>query len=73
MTAVTVGDEACGSSKSTSNIEYLFFGTKVELAQEIFGCLTTTDMKLIHRREIIDGYGFDRLAKKLDPTLDRSN
>jgi hypothetical protein len=30
-------------------------------------------MELIDRREILNGYEFDRLAERFNPTLDRSD
>ena len=41
--------------------------------KEILGCLTATDMVLINRSKIIDGYRVDRLAESLDATTDHSN
>jgi len=43
------------------------------LTKEIFGRLTATDMVLIYRSKIIDGYGIDRFTKRLDAASDGSN
>ena len=66
------GDKARGTPKTTPNIEYLLFGGEFELTEKIFRCLTATDMEFINGSEIVDGYGVDRFAKRLDPAADRS-
>ena len=63
MTAIAVDNKARCSPEPASNVEHLFFGSKVELTKEIFGRLTATDMILIYRSKIIDAYGTDRFAK----------
>jgi hypothetical protein len=73
VTAIAAGNKARRSPKPASNVEHLFFGSEVELTKEIFGRLTATDMVLIYRSKIIDTYGIDRLAKRLDATADRSD
>ena len=73
MTAIAVDNKARCSPEPASNVEHLFFGSKVELTKEIFGCLTATDMVLINGSKIIDGYGIDRFTKRLDAASDGSN
>jgi hypothetical protein len=51
----------------------MHIGGDTELIDEMFGCLAAAGMKLVDRREIIDGYGIDRLAERLDPAADRGN
>ena len=43
------------------------------MSEEIFGCLTATDMELIDGSEIVNGYPINRFAKELDPAADRSS
>jgi hypothetical protein len=59
---------AASIMRVTFTKDYLFFGSEVELTKKIFGRLTATDMELIYRREIVNGYGIDRLTKRLDAT-----
>jgi hypothetical protein len=51
----------------------MFFRREVELTKEILRRLTATDVILINRSKIIDGYRVDGLAESLDATTDRSN
>jgi hypothetical protein len=73
LAAIAAGNKTRCSPEPASNIEHLLFGSEVELTKKIFGRLTATDMELIYRREIVDGYGIDRLTKRLDAAVDRSN
>jgi hypothetical protein len=51
----------------------MHIGGDTELIDEMFGCLAAAGMKLVYRREIIDGHRIDRLAERLDPAADRGN
>jgi hypothetical protein len=73
LTAIAAGNEARRSPKPTSNIEHMFLRSEVELTKEIFGRLSATDMILINRSKIIDGYGIDRFTNRLDAASDGSN
>ena len=66
-TSISGGSKSRGAAKATSNIEYMLFGREVELTEKIFGCLTATDMELVNRSQIVDGYGVDCLTKNSIP------
>jgi hypothetical protein len=59
-TLIPGGRKARGAAKATSNVEKVIFCRKTKLIEKIYSGLTATDVELINRGKVINGYRVNR-------------
>jgi hypothetical protein len=71
-TLIPGGRKSRGAAKATSNVEKVIFCRKTKLVEKIYSGLTATDVELINRGKVINGYRVNRFTKGSHPSTYRS-
>ena len=66
-TLIPGGRKSRGAAKATSNVEKVIFCRKTKLIEKIYSGLTATDVELINRGKVINGYRVNRFTKRSHP------
>ena len=72
-TLIPGGRKSRGAAKATSNVEKVIFCRKTKLIEKIYSGLTATDVELINRGKVINGYRVNRFTKRSHPSTYRSS
>ena len=68
-TLIPGGRKSRGAAKATSNVENVIFCRKTKLIEKIYSGLTATDVELINRGKVINGYRVNRFTKGSHPQV----